>query len=959
MQPTDVTLWNRVKPVLDQALTLPPQDRGPFLDRACASDSSLRLVVERCLDELAQLEQSAFMEVPAAARVPLNAIGSPALDADNPNDGVIRIGPYQTVRPIGHGGMGTIYLAERVDGQFEHQVALKLIKWSPYTKTIEPRFLHERQILARLQHPNIARLYDGGVTDDGRPYFVMEYIQGQSITDYCDTHQLSIKKRLALFLQVCTALQYAHQNLVVHRDVKPSNILVTEPGEVKLLDFGIAKMLSGVTETVVTQPGGPALTPDYAAPEQVKGEAITAATDVYALGILLYELLSGHRPYQVQGTSMADWVRVICETEPYPPSLLVAQQQDARDAETVLSEPLSTARATTPLRLRRQLAGDLDTIVLKALRKEPERRYGSVEAFASDITRYLENIPILARRDTLGYRLGKFAVRHRFGIGVLAVLVVLVAGFTWRTVVERNRAETSAIQANEVSDFLVDLFTMSDPLSAEEVRGGTTEVRVFLERGASQIEALSDQGEVQSMLRGVLGRLYRALGEYEEAERFLRAALEQRRALYGEQSVEVAQSMHDLGQLLRLWGGEAGGDGEGNVYGEAEALFRSALALRKALLGEEHVDVAETLNNLAVVLREQGKYAEAEAMFRESLALWKKSTGEESRSIATVLNNLAAAFREQGKYAEAETMLREALVLWKKSLGEEHPEVAVGMENLANILYRQGSYAEAETMHREVLALRKKLLGEEHPDVAAGKNNLALVLRQQGKYAEAETMHREALASWKKSLGEENFNVAAAQNNLALVLSHQGKYAEAETMFRAVLALLKKLLGDEHPHVATVLENVADVQHKQGNPAEAEVLFREVLALRKKVLDEDHPNVAATLNNLAEVLSDQGNYAEAEIMFKEALASWTKRLGDDHANVATALHNLAKIQVAYGNYPEAEAMLQNSFETYEQALGVDHPDTQEVIGTFTELYTAWGKPEEATRYQVMRLEDVQ
>ena len=941
MQATDITLWNKVKPLLDQALTLSPQDRDVFLDQACGDAPPLRTAVERCLDELAQLEHSSFMATPAVANV--GALLNHLLDPDGEADEPGQIGPYQTVRQLGYGGMGTVFLAERIDGQFERQVALKLIKQGPYSKAVESRFLHERQILARLQHPNIAQLYDGGVTADGRPYFVMEYVRGQAITDYCKAHQLAIKERLALFLQVCDALQYAHQNLVVHRDVKPSNILVTEAGVVKLLDFGIAKVLSGAGEGAITQLGLPALTPDYAAPEQVEGGAITTATDVYSLGVLLYELLSGQRPYRVEGVSMSEWVRVICETEPPPPSLMVAQKHDAAGTETAQA-----------LGLQRALSGDLDTILLKTLRKQPERRYSSIEALARDVRRYLDGLPILARRDTLGYRLGKFALRHRLGVGALVLVVVLVSGFTWRTVVERNRAQVSAAQANEVSDFLVDLFAMSDPLSIDEVRGDTTAVRVFLERGASQIEALSGQAEVQAMLRGVLGRVYKGLGEYEEAEHFLRVALEQRQALYGEQSLEVAEGMYDLGQLLRIWSGAASRNREGNVYGEAEDLFRSALALRKAQLGEEHVTVAETLNNLAVILREQGNYAESEAMFREVLVLWKKSVGDEDRFTATVRNNLAAVLREQGNYAESEAMFREALVLWRKSVGNEHPEIAVGLENLANVQYRQGHYAEAEATHREVLVLRKKLLGPEHSEVASSLNNLALVLSEQGHYAEAEAMFREALVLWRKTLGDEHFNIAASLNNLAEALREQGHLAEAGAMFSEVLALLKRLLGEDHPHVATVLGNLADVRYKQGHLTEAEAMFSEVLALRRQRLDKDHPDIAAALNNLAEVLSEQGRLAEAEAMFREALASWRKSLGDEHQYVATGLHNLATVHYRQERYPEAEAMLQTSLSIFKQALGPNHKRTQQVVEAFIELYTTWNKPEQAARYRAMQ-----
>lgn len=907
MQALDTTLWNRVKPLVDQALTLLPQDRQAFLDQVCTGDEALHAVAQQFLDQLEHLDQSPFMENPAAAR--FEALVADALDPDSAAE-PLEIGPYRTVREIGQGGMGMVFLAERVDGQFEREVALKLIRQEAHTKAAALRFLHERQILARLQHPNIAHLLDGGVADDGRPYFVMEYVEGEPITQYSDRDQLSLKARLGLFLQVCAALQYAHGNLVVHRDVKPSNMLVTDSGQVKLLDFGIAKVLSAGSEMRLTQPGALALTPDYAAPEQVRGEAVTTATDVYALGVLLYELLSGRRPYRVEGASMEAWVRVICETEPLPPSLAVEQAPAAETAEARSSEAVSVDRGTTAARLQRQLAGDLDTIVLRALQKEPTRRYASVEALASDIERYLGGIPILARRDTVPYRLGKFVRRHRFGVGVAVLLVVLVSGFTWRTVVQQRRAEASAARANEVSGFLTDLFTMFDPYSGEAVRGNTVAVGVFLERGAQQIEALSDQGEVQSMLREVLGRVYKGLGRYAEAEGFFRTSLAQRRALYGEESAEVAESMNDLGHLLTLWGGKE------DVYGEAEQWLRSALALRKRLLGPEHVEVANTLNNLAGALIHQGNHAEAEALYREALALRKRLLGEEHPDVAQTLNNLAGSLALQGDYAEAETLYREALALRKRLLGDDHPDVAQTLNDLAIVLDVQGKYPETEAMLRDALAIQRKLLGEEHPVIADMLNNLGVLLRTQGnRYAEAEALHRQALAMRIKLLGEEHASVASSLNSLGIVLRLQGNYAEAEALHRKALALYRKLWGEEHPLVATTLTYLALALSNQDKDSEAEALFGEALALQKALLGEKHPQVATTLRNFGALLIDQGAYAEAE------------------------------------------TMLQTSFETLKQTFGLDHRNTQGVIETFIALYTAWGKPDQAATYQAMRTQE--
>ena len=943
MQLLDSTFWNRIKPLLDQALTLAPEERQPFLDQACSTDPTLRVAAEHFFAELERLDQRGFMESPMGDR--FETLIAKALEPGAGAVESLKIGSYRTVRTLGYGGMGTVFLAERVDGEFERQVALKLIRQGAHSRAAALRFLHERQILARLKHPNIAYLHDGGVTDDGRPYFVMEYIEGQPLIDYGDAHQLAVRERLGLFLQLCAALQYAHRNLVVHRDVKPSNILVTEAGQVKLLDFGIAKVLSGENETAMTQPGMPLLTPDYAAPEQVKGEAITMVTDVYALGIVLYELLSGHRPYQVQGTSVEEWVRVICETEPPPPSLMVAQQHADAGIERVSASGL-----------QRQLAGDLDTIVLKTLKKEPERRYGSVEALAGDVERYLSGNPILARQDTVGYRLSKFVRRHRVGVGFAALLVLLVSGFTWRTVIEQRRAEAAAVQAeisatqaNEVSGFLVDLFTMSDPYSAAEVRGDTLQVRVFLERGAAQLDALSGQEEVQSMLRRVLGRVYERLGQYEQAEVFFREALAQRRLLYGEQSVEVAESMGDLGLLLTYWVVEEG-------FEEAEQMLRSALAIRKQLLEPGHVDIATSLYYLAEFLRVQGDYAEAEPLFREALAIQRTLVGEEHLQVASMLHDLARVLRAQGKNAEAEPMYREALAIRKKLLGEEHPDVASVLNSLALVRYTQGDYAETESMFREVVAMYRKLLGKEHSQVATGLNNLASILGIQGKYAESEKMHREVVVMKRKLMGEEHPSIAISLSNLGFALMNQGKNAEAEAMYRESLALSIKFYGEEHPDVATTLNNLATVLDAQGKYTEAERTYREGLAIKIKLLGEEHAEVAAMVNNLAEALHRQGKYAEAESLFSEALAMRRKLLGEEHPELAYTLRDFAALRIDQEAYAEADTMLQRSFDIFEQTFGLDHPNTQKVIKALLDLYTAWGKPEQAEHYRAMRTE---
>ncbi|MFQ5572464.1 MAG: serine/threonine protein kinase, partial [Rhodothermales bacterium] len=455
--------WPLIDDLFAAALDHPPEERTAFIDRACTGNPALRDELESLLRAYHASEH--YLEAIDAdrARALIESVGELVCEEQ-------RIGPYQVVRELGRGGMGAVFLAERADGQFEQQVALKLIKRGMDSDAILRRFLRERQILAHLRHENIARLLDGGVSDEDRPYFAMEYIDGLPLPDYCDTHRLDVEARLRLFQDVCRAVQYAHRSLIVHRDLKPSNMLVTEDGTVKLLDFGIAKLLDPEAQsgaTALTEAGLRAMTPEYAAPEQVRGEPVTTATDVYTLGVVLYELLTGHRPYQFERREPKAIARVINDVEPELPSTAVRRETDIQHTdgttETVTPLSVSRARSTQPDRLRRRLSGDLDTVVLKALRKEPERRYASAEAFVEDIRRHLAGLPVLAQKDTLAYRASKFVRRHTVGVVFATALGLLTLGSAVVMALQQAETMREAAKAEEVKSFVMSLFEMSDP----------------------------------------------------------------------------------------------------------------------------------------------------------------------------------------------------------------------------------------------------------------------------------------------------------------------------------------------------------------------------------------------------------------------------------------------------------------------------------------------------------------
>ena len=898
--------WQQIKLLLDQLFDLPPEEHAAFLEQACQDDPALRHQLQTALE--ANQGDDAFL-------APLDSRHLAALlhafSPDEPTElspsfeypALVgrHIGPYQVVEELAQGGMGQVFLAQRADGAFDTQVALKVIRGGFASREIHRRFLAERRILARLRHQHIAHLLDGGMTHAGQPYFVMEYIDGEIITHYCDKRRLGVEHRLGLFQDVCKAVQYAHANLVVHRDLKPNNILVTDSGQVKLLDFGIAKLLREQPdeETALTQTGHLVMTPEYASPEQVRGEAVTTATDVYSLGVLLYELLTGHRPYRLAGRGRSELERVICEEEPEAPSTAIRRTAERRKADgttqEITPETVSQARDTPSERLQRRLRGDLDTIVLKALRKEPDRRYASAEAFLEDIRRHLAGLPVSAQADTLSYRMRKFVRRHRMGVGTGTLVMLLVIGFTWGVIQERNRAQAEAAKLAEVKEFLVGLFETSDPWQENE-RADVT-ARVLLERGVERIDALAEEPEVQAEMLHVLGVVYRQLGKYEEAHSLLIQALDLRRSLLGEIHLDVTNSKNALAWVLK----------EKGAYDEAEHLYRDALAIQQKLLGDEHEAIAESLNNLALVLVKQGQYDEAEHLYRDALAIQQKLLGDEHEAIAESLNNLGILHNKKGAYNEAERTHRKALAMRRKLLGDRHPYIAESLNNLAIVLEKKGHYDEAEQFHREALAIRRNFLGNEHPLIALDLDNLAYVLRQKGDYEEAERLNREGLRMWRALVDPEHPDVSISMSNLALILHAKGAYDQADS------------------------------------------LYREALAMQIKVLPPQHPLIGHSLSRLGRLLVDQNRAEEAEPLLQEALAIHLGNYGEAHKHTVDVKRLLGRCLAALGRYEDAEPLLLKSLAYYEaEALEKDITKARRALVDF---YTAQDKPDKAAAYQ--------
>ena len=839
--------------------------------------------------------------------------------SEKPGD---HIGRYKLLEKIGEGGCGIVYMAEQTE-PIRRRVALKVIKLGMDTRQVIARFEAERQALALMDHPNIAKVLDAGATDTGRPYFVMELVRGIRITEYCDQNNLSTRERLDLFMQVCRAVQHAHQKGIIHRDLKPSNILVTLHDGVpmpKVIDFGIAKATQQplTDKTLFTSFHQFIGTPAYMSPEQAEmgSQDIDTRSDVYTLGVLLYELLTGRSPFEQKElleAGLDEMRRLIREKEPPKPSTRLSTLADG-DLTAI-----ARSRHTEPPRLLHLVRGDLDWIVMKCLEKDRTRRYETPNGLARDVERHLNHEPVTAAAPSALYRMGKFIRRHRVGLATAAALVVLLVAGMVGSVWQALRATKAEGQARTVATFLKNMLNGVRPSRA--LGRDTKMLREILDRTAGSLgKDLKNQPEVEAELRSTIGGVYLDLGEYQKAETMHRAALALRKGVLGYEHPGVAESLNDLGNALYRQ----------SKLNEAETTHREALALRRKLFGNRHPKVAASLNNLANTLREQGRLAEAEAMFREALVLRRELLGSNHEETAETVDNLGVILSLQDKFQEAETMQREALVLDKLLLGHDHPEVAIALNNLADTLTAEGKLDEAETRSREALAMRRKLLGREHPDVAFSLFNLANVLLRQDKLADAEAAHREALAMRRKLLGNDHLEVAASLNNVAAVLIAEDKLAEAETAQREALAIQRKALGGEHQDIAGSLANLAYVLQRRGQLAQAETMQHEALAMRRKLLTNEHSDVAASLAGLADVLYDERKLAEAEALQREELALRRKWLAKASPPPPALVNNLidtfarsTRTVLAAEKFAEAESLAREWLALGERQLPDD------------------------------------
>jgi eukaryotic-like serine/threonine-protein kinase len=885
-----------VREIFANALELKdPLERERYLAQACGPDAKLRQMVEALLS--AYQEAGRFLQ-------PTQVVPPEQLIGEGP--GTV-IGRYKLLQEIGQGGFGVVFMAEQLE-PVQRKVALKIIKAGMDTREVIARFEAERQALALMDHPSIARVLDAGATESGRPYFVMELVKGIRITDYCDQNDLPTEDRLKLFMKVCHAVQHAHQKGIIHRDLKPSNVMVTlHDGEAvpKVIDFGIAKATGQrlTDKTLFTRYEQMIGTPAYMSPEQaaMSGLDVDTRTDIYALGVLLYELLTGVTPFDKETLAKAAFDeirRMIRETEPPKPSTRLHVMGDK------LTE-VAKHRHTEPGGLRRSLRGDLDWIVMKALEKDRRRRYETANDLAGDLERHLEHQPVVAGPPSAVYRARKFIRRHRLGVAVSASMTaVLITGLVVsllafakarkerdramaaeeRAEASRQTAQVEGARSAQVAQFMKDMLQGVGPGVA--LGGDTKLLRGILDQTAGRLsKELAGQAAVEADLRETLGVVYRDLGEYVSAEAMLQKSLAMRKKLHGEEHCAVASAQHNLAEVFRLQ----------SKNDEARAGFQQALALRRKLLGNEHREVADSLFGLAEVLRRQSDaLAEAEAAHREALSLRRKLLGKEHPDVARSLNGLGVVLRNQGKLEEAEKDLREAVGLERKLLGDKHPDTANALGNLGITLLKQpGRLPEAEKVLREAFAIQKEVLGE-HRDTAITLKALSAVAKQLGRSEEAEQLSREALAMEKKLLGAQYSQPTDSLPKLIAALQREGKLAEAEARQRELLASQRKLLGNDHAQTIASLASLANLLLAECKLPEAETVLRELLPLQKKTLGNEHSAVAQTLHDLGQTLANEGKPAEAEPFYREALALRLKLMKDVEPSLTGLLSVLRK-----------------------------------------------------------------
>ena len=895
------------------------------------------------------------------------------------------IGGYKLLQSIGEGGMGSVWMAQQ-SAPIQRKVALKIVKLGMDTKEVVARFEAERQALAMMDHPHIAKVLDGGATDHGRPFFVMELVRGTPITDYCDKAKLGLRERLALFMQVCGAVQHAHHKGIIHRDIKPSNVMVSLYDGVavpKVIDFGIAKATSGelTRNTLFTRYEQMIGTPEYMAPEQAElsGLDIDTRADVYSLGVLLYELLTGTLPFDIKAALQVGYdelLRTIREVDPATPSTRVSTLGDE-------ASPIAAKRHVEAGSLAKNLRGDLDWIVMKALEKDRARRYETANGFAMDIERYLNQEPVIAAPPSAMYRMRKFVQRRkRTVVAIGAIVILVIAGSVgtgvgwWRTqkanegldvalgeksaalgreTLERERAEQNEVRAlrAEAEAKAEALRAAAAEKEASQRADERDQIATFQAERLAQIDAemmgvrlrrslLAAGGDDRhaSLTKNLAGLNFTSISlKVLEQNLFAETIASIDRQFEGQPLVQ-AQLLITIGVVLRKLG----------LLDLAMDPTQRALGIRREKLGDDHPDTLGAIGHIGVLLESQGKLDEAEPFHREALEGNRRVQGDDHPHTLGSINNMGALLSGQGELAEAEPFFREALKGHRRVLGDDHRRTLSSINNLGFLLQSQGKLAEAEPFFREALEGKRRVLGNDHPDTLIAIGNMGYLLQGQGKLAEAEPYLREALEGSRRVLGDDHPDTLRAIGNMGSLLQSQGKLAEAEPFYREALEGRRRVLGDDHPDTLIAIGNMGFLLWNQGKLDEAEPFYRETLEGSRRVLGNDHPDTLRAIGNMGYLLQGQGKLAEAEPFYRETLERSRRVLGNDHPDTLIAIGNMGGLLSDQGKLAEAEPFYREALEDQRRVLGDDHPDTLIAIGKTGILLRRQGKLDEAEHF---------
>jgi len=888
--------WLEIQSLFEQLIDEGAGDRTARLASVCGDDAELRSSVESLLNSDARREDAL-----------LHAIGEAAESLlEDHRDRLIgtRVGPYRVVSILGHGGMSTVYRGERDDSQYQQTVAIKVLQHATLHPRLRSRLHSERHILATLDHPSIARLIDSGDLEDGTPYLVMEHVDGESIDTYCDSRTLFVRERLELFVKVCAAVQYAHRNLVVHRDIKSSNIFVTVDGTPKLLDFGIAKLLApeSLSHTLpVTRLQERILTPENAAPEQVLGRPITTATDIYSLGVLLYQLLTGRSPYRLLSYSQLQLERAICMDDPARPSqMVIAKLNGEKDADR---SRISDRRGLSPQRLRARLSGDLDAIVAMAMRKEPDRRYPSVEALADDLNRHLLGQPVRARHGDWRYNAAKFLRRHLLPVAAVAAAFLGLALFAgvmfWqnhRIEMARHATAQERDRAQQVSAFLVDVFSQADPFKAQ---GKEPTAKDLLDRGAEKISGnVSLHPEVRAQLLESIGLAYRRQGLSERAI----------------------------------------------------PLFEQAVAIRREERPLDNGHIAVALANLARALTDAGHLISAEADLQQAVDLSER--GGESRSIETadILVQFGSfALDAKSDPDRASQLFSKALNIYRSAIGGQNLQVAATLNGLADAAVWKSDYSLAEHYEREALSIFQETVSRNHPDNAVALATLGSILTQRGKYVEAEQVLNEALQIERTVFGADNSRIVATEADLGTLYDREGDTTRAIGATQTALKITQNRLGPNHYLSGYYLDALANLFLKANDLPTAEADARQALAVYASSLPARHLYVASTHQVLGEVLLRRGSLAAAEVELREALDMTVGLAGAESWRTARSEASLGWALIQRDKAVEGEPMLLAARSKLLTTVGPQHPATQQATARLVEYYRAHHRDADASR----------